>query len=221
MASLTETGEQAFTTVDEVGRRSFLTVLEDGLRVFAGGATIIPAAALAIAATVSPTVVLGSTSSTPAPATAIAATVNPTVTIKSVDPSEVVAATVNPSVVLGSVAVTPAPSLAIPATVNPSFVYGSTSATPAPAVAIPATRSPSISLSFVEHVTVRDVLLSDFLETASALASGLDDATFEETVIVLAELAGFDELVRVLPADDILEAARLPVQKRIGAGVTQ
>ena len=102
------------------------------------GVLVSPAPASAVAASVDPTVVLGSIVAAPAPASAVAASVDPAVVLGSLvvapAPASAVGAVVDP-VVLIELRMTPAAAFAIGAVVNPTVQAGITVA-PDPAAAV-------------------------------------------------------------------------------------
>jgi len=113
-----------------------------------GDVSVTPAAVSAVAATVSPAVVLGSLSVTPNPADAVGTTVNPTVVAGSISISpssgSCVAASVDPIVISGSVAISPSPASSVAASVSPAVVQSSVSISPTPSTAVGATVDPTV-----------------------------------------------------------------------------
>jgi hypothetical protein len=112
--------------------------------------TVTPAAVTAVAANVTPTVVLGSLTIGPTAVSAVAANVSPTVVLGSltITPTAVSAVVVSvaPTVILGALSVTPVAISVIAANVSPTAVLGSLSLTPAAASAVAASIAPTVIL---------------------------------------------------------------------------
>lgn len=132
--------------------------------------TVTPGATTAVAASVAPTVVLGSLSLSPGVATAVAASAAPTVEIGALvvapTASTAVAASVAPTVILGALAVTPGAATAVAASVAPTLVFGSTTAAPSAATAVAATSDPTVT------VAVPQAPISRVLARAALLPAG-------------------------------------------------
>lgn len=133
------------------------------------GVQVTPAAVIANASLISPTVVLGSTSATPGNAEADVSAESPVVVLGSINITPALAeartSALNPSVIKGSISLTPGLAEAGAAVLDPAVVLGSTSLTPALVNALAACVDPSVQAGGGVEVTPA---------FAEALASCLD-----------------------------------------------
>jgi len=119
----------------------------------AGGETIEPDAAISVAGTVAPTVILGAITITPSAAIAPATAIAPTVLAGgiAIEPGAAVApaTAVAPTVVLGAVVVAPSAAIAPATAVAPIVLYGATTAQPGAAIAGADAFAPSVIIGVV------------------------------------------------------------------------
>jgi hypothetical protein len=115
----------------------------------AGGVTVTPAAASAIAGSINPTVVHGSIAIEPSAVNAVTSIVAPEVVLGSLTLTpavlQAIAQTINPTVVQGSIAIEPGAVNAIASIVAPEVVLGSLMLTPSAIQAIAQTIDPAVS----------------------------------------------------------------------------
>lgn len=160
------------------------------------GITVLPAAAIAAASAMSPSVVLGSISLTPAQAEALAAALDPAVVLGSITltpaVAEALASALDPSVLLGSTMVTPAEAIAQATALDPLAILGSTTATPAQAGALAAALDPS---TIMGSITLTPAV-------AEALASCEDPVVTLGSIVVTPAVA--EALAQTLDPDLIL-----------------
>lgn len=181
----------------------------------AAGVTFAPAAVSAVAATVAPTVVLGSVSITPAEASAVAAATAPTVALGSLavapDPATAVVATIDPSVIAGSLLIAPSAVSTVASTVDPTVILGGLAIAPNSASAVVTTVNPTViagSLVIVPDSAVSvvstvspSVAFSSLVITPSAITAVV--SVFGPTVVAGSGVL-YEDVILYVPAGAIV-----------------